>query len=68
MTSTLTILQRLRSMPLTQAEISRRTGIPQPRLCRWEAGQVPASADDALRLQALLADVAAPTVPPKEAA
>ncbi|MGB4059595.1 MAG: helix-turn-helix transcriptional regulator [Burkholderiaceae bacterium] len=56
-------------MPLTQAEISRRTGIPQPRLCRWEAGQIPVSADDALKLQALLnGATSAPGEPTKEAA
>lgn len=35
---------------LSQAEISRRTGIPQPRISRWEAGAVAAGADDALKL------------------
>lgn len=38
---------------LTQSEIAKRTLIPQSRLSRWEAGAVPAAADDALKLQAL---------------
>lgn len=41
-------------MGLTQMDISRRTGIPQSRVSRWEAGAVPAGADDALALQRLL--------------
>lgn len=59
MSTTIEILHRLRAMPMTQAEISRKTGIPQPRICRWEAGNVPVGADDALKLQALLHDSAA---------
>jgi transcriptional regulator with XRE-family HTH domain len=43
----------LRAVPLSQTEISRLTGIPQPRISRWEAGQVPRSVDDVLKLQAL---------------
>lgn len=39
---------------MTQSEISRLTNIPQPRLSRWESGDVPAGADDAFRLQALV--------------
>ncbi len=35
---------------MTQSEISRLTGIPQPRVCRWEHGDVASVADDALRL------------------
>lgn len=56
MSKTIDIIRRLRALPLTQAEISRRTGIPQPRICRWEAGNIPVGADDALRLAELLAD------------
>ena len=49
------IIKRLRSDPssLSQTEIARRTGIPQPRISRWEAGEVAAGADDALKLVAL---------------
>lgn len=54
MSKTIDIIRRLRALPLTQAEISRRTGIPQPRICRWEAGNIPVGADDALRLADLL--------------
>ena len=38
---------------LSQSEIARRTGIPQPRISRWEAGDVAAGADDALKLMEL---------------
>lgn len=58
------ILKRLRSAGLTQTEISRRTGIPQPRLSRWEAGEVPDAADDALRLAALAATFPGASRPP----
>lgn len=49
------IIKRLRGEPasLSQSEISRRTGIPQPRISRWESGEVAAGADDALKLVAL---------------
>lgn len=53
MKSVLDILRGLRAAGLSQSEIARRTGIPQPRLSRWAAGDVPASADDALELQRL---------------
>jgi transcriptional regulator with XRE-family HTH domain len=56
MSKTIDIIRRLRALPMTQAEISRKTGIPQPRVCRWEAGNIPVGADDALRLQDLLID------------
>lgn len=46
-------IKRLRAAGLSQSEIARRTGIPQPRLSRWEAGEVPASAEDGLKLAAL---------------
>lgn len=39
---------------LKQTEISQKTGIPQPRISRWAAGEVAAGADDALKLQALV--------------
>lgn len=53
MTSTTELLRRLRDLGLSQMEIHRRTGIPQPRLSRWQAGETPVSADDALKLAAL---------------
>ena len=55
MNQTLDIIRRLRALPMTQAEISRHTGISQSRICRWEAGKIPVGADDALNLQRLLA-------------
>lgn len=71
MSSTQTLIQRLRALKLSQTEIARRTGIPQPRLSRWERGEVPDAADDALRLAALvdeLANTEPPAPPPAEPA
>jgi transcriptional regulator with XRE-family HTH domain len=47
---TTALIGRLLSAGLTQAEIARRAGIPQPRLSKWTRGQAPKSADDALAL------------------
>ncbi len=47
------LIKKLRSRGLTQVEIAAQTGIPQPRLSRWEAGNAPAGADDALKLAEL---------------
>lgn len=57
MTDTTELLKRLRAAGFTQVEIARRTNIPQPRLSRWERGDAPASADDALRLASLVREV-----------
>lgn len=46
------ILKRLQTT-MSQSEISRETGIPQPKLSRWGAGAAAAGADDALKLLAL---------------
>ncbi|QBH18640.1 XRE family transcriptional regulator [Alcaligenes faecalis] len=51
------ILKELRAAGWSQSAIARKTGIPQPRLSRWQSGQVPDGADDALRLAALLDEV-----------
>ena len=53
MSATTDLLQALRGLKLSQTEISKRTGIPQPRLSRWASGEVPDAADDALKLLAL---------------
>jgi transcriptional regulator with XRE-family HTH domain len=53
MTTTTELLLAIRATGLTQTEISKRTGIPQPRISRWENGAAPDSADDALKLQQL---------------
>lgn len=54
MSATTALIIALRTTAkLSQSEISRRTGIPQPRISRWESGDAPDSADDALKLQAL---------------
>ena len=55
--TTALILELRTTAQLSQSEISRRTGIPQPRLSRWESGDAPASADDALKLRALHAEL-----------
>ena len=55
MSATVELVKKLRAFGLSQSEISRRTGIPQPRVSRWESGDVPVGADDALKLQALVA-------------
>ena len=48
------IIKSLRdSHSLSQTEISRLTGIPQSRLSRWEGGDSPRGADDALKLRDL---------------
>lgn len=44
---------------LSQSEIARRTGIAQSKISRWEAGDVPAGASDALRLIEFAQEVAA---------
>lgn len=61
------LLKRLRAR-LSQAEISRRTGIPQPTLSRWENSGVADAADDALRLVQLEAELAAPAAGPEQRA
>jgi DNA-binding transcriptional regulator YiaG len=54
MHTTLDLIKQLRSAGFSQMEISRRTGIPQSRLSRWEQGQTPVGADDALKLLLLV--------------
>ena len=46
---------------LSQSEIARRTGIAQSKISRWEAGDVPAGASDALKLIELAKEVEAAT-------
>ncbi|WP_407705522.1 helix-turn-helix domain-containing protein [Achromobacter xylosoxidans] len=53
------LIKRLRGAGLSQTEISRRTGIPQPRLSRWEAGFPSTGANDALKLAQLVRDTGA---------
>ena len=52
---------------LSQSEIARRTGIAQSKISRWEAGDVPAGASDALKLIELAKEVEA-AAPAQEAA
>lgn len=67
MSATTELIRSLRAIGLTQSEIARRTNIPQPRLSRWENGEAPESADDALKLHSLHAELidteGAPAVP-----
>jgi transcriptional regulator with XRE-family HTH domain len=58
MTHTTELVKRLRQR-LSQSEITRRTGVPQSRISRWEAGEVPQSADDIFKLQELDAQLEA---------
>jgi len=67
METTQQLLKQLRARGLTQVEIAKRSGIPQPRLSRWEAGDAPAAADDALRLRKLHEEVAGATPTAAEA-
>lgn len=59
MSTTQDIIRQLRAAGLSQSEIARRIGMPQPRVSRWEAGEVPTGADDALKLAQLLREVEA---------
>ena len=52
MTQIQVVIRKLRSH-LSQSEISRLTGIAQPKISRWEAGKVAAGAEEALKLAAL---------------
>ncbi|HCJ50839.1 MAG TPA: hypothetical protein DHV67_03140 [Gallionella sp.] len=57
-TTTQSNIKTLRARGWSQSRISRETHIPQPRLSRWESGDVPGAADDALRLAALVSRTA----------
>lgn len=65
MSTTTKLIEGLCALGLSQSEIARRTHIPQPRLSRWKAGEVPDSADDALKLQALHTELTAAAGPKK---
>lgn len=54
-----TIIALRQEFGLTQTEIAARLKIPQPRISRWENGEVPSAADDAIALQRLLGDLRA---------
>jgi transcriptional regulator with XRE-family HTH domain len=56
MKNTSLIIKALRTKGLTQTEISKRTGIPQPRISRWET-QGTAVGDDALALTRLAVEL-----------
>lgn len=72
MSPTTELIRGLRSLGLSQSEIARRTQIPQPRISRWERGEAPDSADDALKLRDLHAELStkpgAPAIPQQAAA
>ena len=51
------IIERIQATGMRQSQISRETGIPQPRLCRWAAGKAPDSASDGIKLAKLAARI-----------
>jgi transcriptional regulator with XRE-family HTH domain len=57
MSETTDLIKRLRASGLSQTEIARRSGIPQPRLSKWESGETPRVADDALKLAKLVQEL-----------
>lgn len=68
MSQTTKLIRQLRAAGYSQSEISRQTGIPQPRLSRWENDEAPAGADDALRLAAFAEKVLPLGKPPRAVA
>ncbi|WP_018991286.1 helix-turn-helix domain-containing protein [Aromatoleum toluclasticum] len=50
MTTVQDTILKLRQRGLSQSEIGRAVGIPQPRISRWESGDVPDPVEDGLRL------------------
>lgn len=52
------IIHGLRQAGLTQAEIGKRTGVPQCRISRWGKGDVAQAANDALKLAELEREIA----------
>lgn len=67
MDTTLDLIKQLRAAGLSQSEIARRSGIPQPRISRWAGGATPTGADDALRLAQLAREVLETTPTPTPA-
>lgn len=67
MSTTWQNLKRLREAGLSQSEISRRANIPQPRISRWESGDIAKAADDAIRLDRLVGEVCGQSTPPADA-
>jgi predicted XRE-type DNA-binding protein len=59
MLSTSEVIRALLERGLRQAQIARRVGVPQSRLSKWQAGEIPRAADDALKLRSLLEEVTA---------
>lgn len=66
MSTTADLIRDICNAGLTQQEIARRTGIPQPRLSKWSRG-APKSTDDVVKLQVLHAEVVAAKVVKKAA-
>lgn len=54
MSATTTLVKRLQELGLSQVEIQRETGIPQPRISKWLNGKTPKGADDSLLLANLV--------------
>lgn len=53
-----TLIEKIQATGMRQSQISRETGIPQPRLCRWAAGKAPDAAADGIKLLKLSAKIA----------
>jgi len=53
MKTTVENIQILRNAGFTQTEIAKKSGVPQCRISRWERGEVPRAAEDALKLAEL---------------
>lgn len=52
-----TLIEKIQSSGMRQSQISRETGIPQPRLCRWASGKAPDAASDGIKLAKLAAKI-----------
>lgn len=66
--TTAELLADLQAAGLKQADIVRRTGLPQWLVSRWQAGDIPTGADNALKLLALAREVQGEKAEPGRAA
>lgn len=53
------IVNRILDTGITQVQLSKISGVPQPRLSRWASGKTPKAADQLLKLKKF-ADKVAP--------
>ena len=66
MSQTAELIKRIRALGLSQSEIARRTGIPQPRVSRWENSSDPLVLDDVLKLAELERQLVARSAEPTQ--